>query len=93
VRARLSVVVAVAMFGAAISHAQCVSQLREASSGIFNRLPAAVAWSGTILGVAKIDESAGRAITFATYNESLDQLTSDRSVAAASFAGPLALVT
>jgi PKD domain len=77
---------------AATAGGQCVSTLRESSSGVFNRITAGVAWSGTNLGVAKFDENSARAISFATYSENLTQLTGDRLLADASFAGVSAVL-
>ncbi len=87
-RARLlRIAVVSALFCTAMARAECVSLLRESSSGVFNRISAGVAWSGTVLGVAKVDGAGSREITFATYSEDLVPLTSDRLVAAASFNG------
>lgn len=88
---RLSIAAAV-FSSAAAMRAQCVSQMREASSGVFNRLATSAAWSGTNLGVAKVDESNSRAISFAVYSEDLTPLTSDQTIAPASFVGVNALL-
>jgi len=87
-----TLIVAALIVSAAAVHGECVSQLREASSGVFNRTATAVAWSGTTLGVAKVDESGGRAISFATYSEDLTQLTDDRILTGTTFLGVTALL-
>ncbi|HSP15121.1 MAG TPA: PKD domain-containing protein [Thermoanaerobaculia bacterium] len=92
VRSLRVVAVVFALAWSAIAHAECVSQMREASSGVFNRTTAGVAWTGTLLGVAKVDGSGAREITFATYSEGLVPLTSDRLIAGGSFAGVTDLV-
>jgi hypothetical protein len=76
---------------AAVADAECVSQVRETSSGVFNRTATAVAWTGTVLGVTKVDESGSRAIQFATYSEDLVPFTFDRRIADSSFLGVVAL--
>lgn len=88
----LQTLIACSLLFCAEMYGQCVSSLRDASSGVFNRTTTAVAWSGTVAGVGKVDESAQRAIWFATYSENLTQLTGDRKVADASFVGVNALV-
>lgn len=88
----LRIAVASALFCTAMARAECLSVLRESSSGVFNRISTGVAWSGTLLGVAKVDGAGSREITFATYTEDLVPLTSDRVVAASSFDGVTALL-
>ena len=87
---RILVVVAL-LLCAAVADAACVSQLRETSSGVFNRTATAVAWTGTVLGVTKVDESGNRSIHFATYSEDLVPFTFDRKIADGSFLGVIAL--
>ncbi|HEV8659954.1 MAG TPA: PKD domain-containing protein [Thermoanaerobaculia bacterium] len=69
-----------------------MSLLRETSSGVYNRTSSAVAWSGSILGVTKVDNSNLKALSFATYGGDLTQFSSDRKIADASFAGVNALL-
>ena len=69
-----------------------MSLLRETSSGVYDRTATGVAWSGTLLGVAKVDGSNARAISFATYGSDLTQFTADRRIADASFTGVTALL-
>jgi PKD domain-containing protein len=87
---RIAAVAALVWTG--IARAECVSLMREASSGVFNRITAGVAWSGTVLGVAKVDVSGARDILFATYSEDLVQLTGDQLVGSGSFNGVTALL-
>lgn len=92
-RAKTLVGVAPALFFcAAIVSADCVSLLRDASSGVFNRVSTAVASTGSATGVASIDESNGRAIYFSVYSEDLAKLTGDRKVADVSFLGVTSLL-
>jgi hypothetical protein len=92
-RARLlRIAVASALLWTAMAHAECVSALRETSSGVFNRLATGVAWTGTALGVAKVNASGSREITFAIYSEDLTQLTADRLIVPATFSGATAVL-
>jgi PKD domain-containing protein len=87
---RIAAVAALVWTG--IARGECVSLMREASFGVFNRITAGVAWSGTVLGVAKVDVSGSRDILFATYSEDLVQLTGDQLVASSTFNGVTAIL-
>ncbi|HEY3055471.1 MAG TPA: PKD domain-containing protein [Thermoanaerobaculia bacterium] len=92
VRVLRAVVGTALFFCVATTYADCVSLLRETSSGVFNRTSSAVAWSGTVLGVTKVDNSASKALSFATYSSDLTQFTADRTIADATFSGVIALI-
>ncbi|MCU1347341.1 MAG: domain containing protein [Acidobacteria bacterium] len=72
---------------AATVHAQdCVTQsVSVAQPVVFpNRAAGPVAWSGSIIGMAKGATDGSNAIYFATYDRNLNQLTDDRLVASQS---------
>lgn len=73
--------------------AQCISTIRTVSQPLVFPSHAAgpVAWTGSLLGVAKVDVSSN-VVYFATYDADLNQLTADRVAANASLNGPIALI-
>jgi len=92
---RLQAVLAVLLlFGmSASAGAQCISTVRTVSQPVVFPSHAAgpVAWTGSVLGVAKIDIGSS-VVYFATYDANLNQLTADRVGANASLNGPIALI-
>jgi hypothetical protein len=89
-----AVAVAVLLFAVpAVTLAQCISTIRTVSQpAVFpSHAAGPVAWTGSVLGVAKIDVNSS-VVYFATYDASLNQLTADRIGANASLQGPLALL-
>ena len=83
---------AVLLFCVSAAHGDCISLLRESSSGVFNRTSSAVAWNGSALGVVKVENNDFRSLLFAMYSSDLTPLTGDRRVTDATFAGVTALL-
>lgn len=81
--ASLLVIAAVAA-GECISHTAVLSQ-----AGIKpNHVATSIAWNGAVIGVAKEDPGQKSEILFALYDEFLNQLTPDITLAPESFDGP-----
>ena len=77
------------------AHAECVSTIRAVSQPtVFpNRAAGPVAWSGSVLAVAKNDaDNNNRPIYVSTYDLNLNPLTSDRKAADQTLGGAIALV-
>ena len=75
---------AMLMFVAAVASAQdCVTEGRVLSTrgSSPNLVNGPIAWSGSVLGLAKTQEGLSGALWFATYDGSLNQLTADRLIA------------
>lgn len=78
-----------ASFAQCNSSAQLISQRTVAP----NLNASAIAWSGSRLGVSKVDGlNEAKPIYFATYDADLQQLTADVKLSDGSFNGPIALV-
>ena len=73
----LNLVTAVAAFGECLTTAKLIST----RSSVPNLVSGPVAWSGSVLGVAKTQDGAPNAAWFAVYDESLNPLAADRLVA------------
>jgi hypothetical protein len=71
------------LFTAVAAVGQCVTTVRLISTRQSepNLIAGPVAWSGTVLGVAKSQEGSSTAVWFAGYDESLQTLVSDRLIA------------
>ena len=71
------------LFTAVAAIGQCVTSARLIATrqSSPNLVAGPVAWSGTVLGVAKTQENVATAVWFAGYSESLDTLVPDRLVA------------
>jgi hypothetical protein len=90
---RLQQAVAVLLFVVPVAAgADCISTIRTVSQPVVFPSHAAgpVAWTGSVLGVAKVDVDSN-VVYFATYDAELNQLIADRIVSNASLGGPMAL--
>ncbi len=86
---------AVLLVAGAMARADCISTTRPVSTpGVFpNHIAGPIAWSGSVLGVAKTDfDAVTSAIHFATYDINFTQLADDRKLVDASFNGAAALL-
>ncbi|MCU1227338.1 MAG: glycosyl hydrolase [Acidobacteria bacterium] len=90
---RLQAVLAALLFVVPSVGAECISTIRTVSQPVVFPSHAAgpVAWTGSVLGVAKVDIDTN-VVYFATYDANMNQLLADRIVSNASLGGPLALL-
>ena len=80
---RATAAAVVILMTAVAAEAQCVTESRLISTRQSqpNLVSGPVAWSGSVLGVAKTQDGVSTAIWFATYDEDLQTLVPDRLVA------------
>src|SRR3954469_3007341 len=90
---RLQAVLAALLFVVPSLGAECISTIRTVSQPVVFPSHAAgpVAWTGSVLGVAKVDIDTN-VVYFATYDANMNQLLADRIVSNASLGGPMALL-
>ncbi|HEY0140734.1 MAG TPA: PKD domain-containing protein [Thermoanaerobaculia bacterium] len=88
-------VMAVLLVAATVATAaECISktQLIATRSVLPNRVAGPVAWSGSVLAVAKQETGSAKAIHVALYDQNLNAVTADVAVAEASSEGPVAIL-
>ena len=80
---RATVAAVLVLFTAVAANAECVTTARLIATGSSDPILLAgpVAWSGSVLGVAKTQEGVSAAIWFAVYDEDLQTVVGDRLVA------------
>ncbi len=81
IRATAAVVLILFTVAAALGDCVTTTRLLSTRQSQPNLINGPVAWSGSVLGVAKTQEGVGTAVWFAVYSEDLQTLVGDRLVA------------
>jgi hypothetical protein len=91
---RMAVLAVLLVTAAAVQAADCVSKTQSIATRGFqpNRVAGPVAWSGSVLAVAKTETGPLKALYVGLYNNQLDQVSSDLRIADASLDGPISIL-
>ncbi len=92
-RVALRATLALLLVTHAVHAAECASSTRQLTDFFTspNHAAGAIAWTGTLLGMARNETTPPRPIYFATFDDNLNQLTADKLVATSSRDGAFRL--